>query len=109
MDLSKEIRGLKRILRDIPKDRQPIAQSLFNEISFMEQTLIKLKDQVEAEGVTTVFKNGTQQFVKEHPALKAYNTTIQRYSLLYKQITDLLPPIVTEEKTDPLIDFIKGA
>ena len=109
IDLSAELRKLKRILKEIPKDRQPIAESLFNEISFMEKTLVKLKDQVEAEGVTTVFKNGSQEFVKEHPALKAYNTTIQRYSLLYKQITDLLPPTVPKEEKDALLDFIKGA
>lgn len=109
IDLSKDMKGLKRILKDIPKDRQPIAQSLYNEISFMQKTLIKLKDQVDAEGVTTLFKNGTQEYVKEHPALKAYNTTIQRYSLLYKQITDLLPPPLEKEKVDPLMDFIKGA
>lgn len=109
IDLSKEMKKLKKILKEVPKDRQPIAQSLFKEISFMEKTLIKLKDQVNTEGVTTLFKNGSQEFIKEHPALKAYNTTIQRYSLLYKQITDLLPPTEEKEKDDPLIDFIKGA
>ncbi|WP_333861924.1 hypothetical protein [Clostridium sp.] len=108
-EISIELKKLKRILKEIPKDRQPIAQSLYNELVFMQQTLIKLKSQVEEEGTTTLFKNGSQEFLKEHPALKAYNTTIQRYSLLYKQVTDLLPPVIEKEKKDPLIDFIKGA
>lgn len=107
-DVSTELRKLKKILKDIPKDRQPIAQSLYDELVFMQQTLVKLKKQVDEEGTTTLFKNGTQEFLKEHPALKAYNTTIQRYSLLYKQITDLLPAPTPKEDVDPLMEFIKG-
>ena len=108
IDLSKEMKALKKILKNIPKDRQPIGQSLFNEISFMQNTLVKLKEQVEADGPTSMFKQGSQEFLREHPALKGYNTTIQRYSLLYKQITDLLPKVEDKKEDDPLIKFIKG-
>ncbi|GAA0121737.1 hypothetical protein UT300018_10530 [Clostridium faecium] len=108
IDISKDMKALKKILKDIPKDRQPIAQSLYNELLFMQNTLIKLKEQVEEEGPTAMFKQGKQEFLREHPALKGYNTTIQRYSLLYKQLTDLLPPPVNPQKNNELIDFIKG-
>lgn len=107
-DISKDMRDLKRILKEIPKDRQPIAQSLYNELLFMQRTLIKLKVQIDDEGPTAMFKQGSQEFLREHPALKGYNTTIQRYSLLYKQVTDLLPISVAPQKSDPLLDFIKG-
>lgn len=106
-EISTELRKLKRILKNIPKDRQPIAQSLYEELVFMERTLIKLKKQIDEEGATSMFKQGSQEFMREHPALKGYNTTIQRYSLLYKQITDLLPPVVEKKEADPLITFIK--
>ncbi|KYH30746.1 hypothetical protein CLTEP_25120 [Clostridium tepidiprofundi DSM 19306] len=109
INLSKDMKQLKKLLKDIPKDRQPIAQSLFNELSFMQKTLVKLKEQIEEDGPVSMFKQGKQEFLREHPALKGYNTTIQRYSLLYKQLTELLPPIEEKEKSDPLIDFIKGA
>lgn len=107
IDLSKEMKKLKKILKEVPKDRQPIAESLYNEISFMQKTLIILKEQIEEEGPTAMFKQGKQEFLREHPALKGYNTTIQRYSLLYKQLSDLLPPSSGKEKSDPLINFIK--
>lgn len=106
-EISTELRKLKRILKDIAKDRQPIAQSLYDELVFMEKTLIKLKEQIEEEGPTAMFKQGSQEFLREHPALKGYNTTIQRYSLLYKQITDLLPPVEKKQSNDPLLSFIK--
>ena len=108
LDISKEMKDLKRILKQIPKDRQAIAQSLYNELEFMQKTLETLRQQVEDEGPTAMFKQGAQEFLREHPALKGYNTTVQRYSLLYKQLTDLLPPAAGTQQSDPLLDFIRG-
>lgn len=108
LDTSKEMKKLKTILKQIPKDRQAIAQSLYNELVFMQKTLEVLKQQIEEEGPTAMFKQGVQEFLREHPALKGYNTTVQRYSLLYKQLTDLLPPAAGTQQSDSLLDFIKG-
>lgn len=106
--ISKEMKELKKNLRQIPKDRKAIAQSLYNELEFMQKTLQILREQIENDGPTAMFKQGKQEFLREHPALKGYNTTVQRYSLLYKQFTDLLPPAAGIQKSDPLLDFIKG-
>ncbi|MED0665669.1 hypothetical protein P4T04_04975 [Bacillus badius] len=107
--ISTDMRKVKRLLKEIPEERQPIAQGLYNELVFMQNTLNSLKEQVEQEGAVSMFKQGKQEFLREHPALKAYNTTVQRFSLLYKQLVDLLPPTTgAEQQTDPLIDFIKG-
>lgn len=106
--VSADMRKVKRLLKDIPEDRKPIAEGLYNELVFMQNTMAALKQQVEEEGAVSMFKQGRQEFLREHPALKAYNTTIQRYSLIYKQLVDLLPKTETEQQTDALIDFIKG-
>lgn len=105
---SREMKQLKAILKQIPKERQAIARSLYNELVFMQQTLETLRQQIEEEGPTAMFKQGKQEFLREHPALKGYNTTVQRYSLLYKQLTDLLPPAAGTPQNDPLMDFIRG-
>lgn len=105
--ISSDMKKLKTILKQIPKDRLPIAQSIYNELVFMQNTLDTLKDQVGEEGPVSMFKQGRQEFLREHPALKAYNTTVQRYSLLYKQLVDLLPPTDAIPKEDELIQFIK--
>jgi hypothetical protein len=99
--------ALKRLIKQVPADRKPIADSLFKELTFMEKTLTELKKAIKTEGPVSMFKQGQQQFLRENPALKSYNTTVQRYSLLYKQLTDLLPPSVQPEAFDPLTDFIK--
>lgn len=99
--------ALKRLIKQVPADRKAIADSLFKELVFMEKTLEELRETVDKDGPVSLFKQGKQEFLRESPALKSYNTTIQRYSLLYKQLTDLLPPSVRPEASDPLIDFIK--
>ena len=53
--ISKDMKELKRILKQIPKDRQAIAQSLYNELEFMQQTLVKLREQIEQDGPTAMF------------------------------------------------------
>jgi len=73
----------------------------------MEHTLSELKKAVKEVGAVEHFENGKQKFLRENPALKSYNTTIQRYSLLYKQIADLLPPAEKPEAKDELAEFLK--
>lgn len=101
------LRAVKKLLKQVPADRQAIANSLYSELSFMDKTMTELKKKVDEEGPVSMFKQGRQEFLRENPALKSYNTTVQRYSLIYKQLIDLLPPSVRPEASDPLIDFIK--
>lgn len=103
---SVDMRKLKTILKEVPEDRQPIANNLYSELLFMQQTLKVLKQQVQEEGPVSMFKQGQQEFLREHPALKAYNTTIQKYSLLFKQLIDLLPDSQVSS-TDELLDFLE--
>lgn len=107
-NISTDMKKVKSLLKSVPKERQPIAQGLYKELVFMQNTLEALKQQVEEEGAVSLFKQGRQEFLREHPALKAYNTTIQRYSLLYKQLTDLLPKTDEGKQNDELLNFIKG-
>lgn len=103
----KDMRKLRKILRLVPQDRKDIAEKLIAEISFMAETLSDLRGRIKEGGTVDHFKQGKQEFLRESPALKAYNTTIQRYSLLYKQLTDLLPPPeINSKKKNEVLDFI---
>jgi hypothetical protein len=106
-DFSKEIRKLKTIVRKVPKDRRAIAENLLTEITFMAATLEELRQHVAENGAVDLFKQGAQEFMRESPALKAYNTTIQRYSLLYKQLVDMLPKAAPEDTGGALMDFLR--
>lgn len=104
--LTTNLRKLKTQLKQVPADRQPIAYSLFDELVFMQNTLDQLKQQVEEQGAVDLFQQGKQKFLREHPAMKVYNTTIQRYSLINKQIIDLLPKAEQTQAEDALTAFL---
>ena len=103
----KDIKELNKLVKLVPEDRKPIAQTLVKELTFISRTLDELKAAVEEHGTVDLFKQGSQEFMRESPALKAYNTTIQRYSLLFKQFTDLLPKQVYDNTDSALYEFLK--
>lgn len=106
--ISKNLRQLKKLVALVPENKQAIAEKLAGEIAFMAATLEELKKTINEKGATDLFKQGSQQFLRENPAMKSYNTTIQRYSLLYKQLADLLPKQEQELASDNgLYEFIK--
>jgi len=98
---------LKKLIKEVPEGKRDIAVRIYEELEFMQSTLEILKLQIKEEGPTAMFKQGSQEFLREHPALKGYNTTIQRYNLLNKQLIDLLPKDNQKDKKDDLMDFIK--
>lgn len=109
MTLKKIRTQLNRIVKLVPNDKKPMAKNIAEELAFMTITLNQLKEHVSEHGAVDLFKNGKQEIWRESPALKAYNTTIQRYSLLSKQLMDLVPESEsTEGGGNPIYDFIKN-
>ena len=102
-----DIEKLNKLIPLMPKEKQHIAKDLAGEIVFMADTLEKLKAQINEHGVVDWFEQGSNGYFRESPALKGYNTTIQRYSLIYKQFIDLLPKeVAKKEEGSQLLDFI---
>lgn len=97
------------ILKRIPADKQVIAKKLITELQFMETTLDNLRAQIKASGETEHFTQGSQDFLRESPALKGYNTTVQRYSVMFRQLTDLMQKSSEAEKSNAIYDFLKEA
>lgn len=97
----------REILEKIPDDKKVIGKKLIEELSFMEKTLASLKRQIEENGELEHFQQGKQDFLRESPALKGYNTTVQRYSVMYKQLTDLMGKTQEAEKSNAVYDFLK--
>lgn len=104
--LSKDLKQFEEILKTIPEERKQIAQNLIKEICFMMKTLEDLRKTIEETGTVDLFQQGKQKFMRESPALKAYNTTIQRYSLLYKQLESMIPKGQQENSESELYKFI---
>ena len=99
----------REILEKIPDDKKVIGKKLIEELSFMEKTLASLKRQIEENGELEHFQQGKQDFLRESPALKGYNTTVQRYSVMYRQLTDLMGKTQEAEKSNAVYDFLQEA
>ncbi len=105
-EFSTDLKQFEEILKIIPDERKTIAQKLITEICFMTKTLEDLRKIIDETGTVDLFEQGKQKFMRESPALKAYNTTIQRYSLLYKQLESMIPKGQQENSENELYNFI---
>ena len=92
----KDLRKLRRILKLVPADRKHIGEEIIERITFMAGVLDDLQAQIQEHGTTDHFKQGVQEFDRESPALKSYNTPTQLYSLFYKLVVYLVPPPVVD-------------
>lgn len=104
---SKRYQEFKAILEKIPQDKKQVGNRLVEELLFMQETLEDLKSQIREKGTVEKFEQGKQNFMRESPALKSYNTTVNRYSQIYKQLTDLLPKVPDTQQSNALYDFMK--
>lgn len=98
---------LRELLERVPEDKKHIGAAIVDELTFLRGTLENLKAKIRETGEVEHFVQGKQDFYREAPALKAYNTTIQRYSTLYKQLTDLIGKSPETAQSGEIYDFIK--
>lgn len=100
-----KIKDIQKILKKQKNEKSKLGLALIDEALFCAETLLKLKVEVEAKGVTTIMCQGDYYITRENPALKSYNATLKSYQTLIKQILELIDDIPKEE-TDELKDFM---
>jgi ADP-heptose:LPS heptosyltransferase len=106
----KEMLKLRRLFKNLPKDKMKAADGLIQEAAFMKVTLEETRYIIDTEGILENFEQGSQRFKREHPATKVYNTMINRYSAVCKQLFDMIPdPETTKTAEDELMAFVKKA
>ncbi|MEY8416678.1 hypothetical protein [Tissierella praeacuta] len=107
--VKREITRLTNLYKDIEKNRRLSAKGLIEEAAFMRATLTELKKSIDENGPIDEMPQGEYSILREHPALKSYNTMVQRYSSIIKQLTDLLPKEVkVVEDDDGFQEFINN-
>jgi len=108
--IKKEMLKLKRLFKNLPKDKMKAADGLIQEAAFMKVTLEETRYVIDQEGILEKFEQGAQKFLREHPATKVYNTMIQRYATVCKQLFDMIPdPEAGKQAEDELMAFVKKA
>lgn len=105
--IKQEINRIKKLYTDFPKDKIKVLEGLMNEAAFIKFTLEDTRIDLIKNGLTELFEQGEQKFNRERPEAKIYTNFIQKYSVVMKQLIDLLPPELKKEQADALMGFIK--
>ena len=80
----KKIKKLEATFKALGGDKMTIGLSLIKEAHFMAETLTRLRNTLNDEDLIENFQQGAQSFLREHPALKSYQS-------IMKQLIDMLP------------------
>ncbi len=106
--IKKEIAKLKRLYKNLPKDKLSAIASLIQNAAFMAVTLEDLQAAINENGCISTYQNGENQWgTKKSPEADVYNTMIKNYSQVIRQITEMLPKEEQGAIKDELIDFLK--
>ena len=91
---------LDTLYNKISEDKKSEGKLIYNELSFIIDTINKLKDEIKNNGAVEHFINGKQNFLRENPALTSYNRLLKNYDIFYKNLINLIP-----KDTDYIDDF----
>lgn len=104
--ITKEFNRLKRIFKDLPKDRKDTVLSLLGNAAFMTVTLEDLQNEINESGVISEYKNGENQWgTKKSPEVEIYNTMIKNQTSIIKQLADLLPDEKVADASEEILKF----
>ena len=104
--IKQEINRIKKLYKDLEKDKVIVVEVLVTEASFMKFTLQELREDLFKNGMTELYENGQQVVNRERPETKIYSTMIQRYSNVMKQLIDYMPEEKQKEENDELKEFL---
>ncbi len=104
--IKNEIKRLDSNLKQIPKKKKLVAKGLIEEAAYMKATMLELKIVIDTYGPMDIMVQGSYSIIREHPALKAYNTTVQRYAAVIKLLTDMIPKEQPKEESDGFDEFV---
>lgn len=91
--IKKEIARLKRVFKDLDKNKLQTVESLIKNAAFMAVSLEELQEIINAEGYVVEYQNGeNQKGTKQSDAVKTYIAMTKNHAAIIKQLTDLVPP-----------------
>ncbi|WP_287508608.1 hypothetical protein [Veillonella sp.] len=105
--IKQEINKLKKLYKDFEKDKSKAIDGLINRAAFTKITLEELEEDLMVNGLTELFEQGEQSFMRERPETKQYTTFLQRYSQVMKQLLDLLPIELAKQEQDALAQYLE--
>ena len=104
--IAAELRKIRPLFKNLDKDKKRFIEKMIYQMAFLQVTLDRLVFEINNGDILENFEQGSQRFKRSNPALKDYNTTIKSYSLLSKQLCDILPDGEQERAGQALMGFV---
>lgn len=99
----KEFRKIKRLMKNLPKNKWSLCEDLVQNAAFMTVVLKELQEEINENGAVATFTNGNGfEVTKESPAMKLYNETVTRYASVIRELNSMLPEEEAESKLEAL-------
>ena len=106
----KEEKRLKKIYRNIDKEKMNAVEGLIQRAAYMRIQLEDYERDINDNGYIEMFTQSerTDPYERERPVARLYNSTGKNYQTLIKQLTDLLPKDEPKKTDDGFEDFVSG-
>ena len=92
--IKKEIDRLKRVFKDLDKNKLQTVESLIRTAAFMAVSLEELQGIINEEGYTDEYQNGENQYGrKQSDAVKTHIAMTKNHAIIMKQLADLTQPV----------------
>ena len=90
--IKKELSKLKKIYKDIPKDKMIIVDGLINRAAFMRISLEDMELDIHKDGFVEMFSQSETQtpYERERPVARLYNSMNKNYQSIIKELTSHL-------------------
>ncbi|MCI8789139.1 MAG: hypothetical protein HFH92_08535 [Lachnospiraceae bacterium] len=108
--IKKEEARIKKLFGKIDEDRKKLVLTTIADVAFMTVTMQDLREVINREGTTAIYKNGENQYgTKQSPESQTYLQLSQKLTQAMKILVDCMPkPQRLEEPGDGFEDFVDG-
>lgn len=104
--IKKETARLKKVFRDLDKNKLSTVESLIKNAAFMAVSLEELQEIINKEGYVSVYQNGENQSgTKQSDAVKTHISMTKNHASVVKQLAELVPP---EKKKKSRLQALKA-
>lgn len=105
----KEETRLKKIFKDYPVEVNELAKPLIDRCSFLYVELKEAEAQIQKYGSVERYKNGANQWGKKKSAsVEVHNIMMKNYTIVIKQLIDLLPKEARNDALEEFNDFLSA-
>lgn len=101
----KEQNRIKKIYKNLPKERLEIAKKLIERAAYMLVSLEDMEAKISEDGLVVTMPQGNYEIERAHPLLQPYNAMVKNYNVTIKQLDEISPNSDVEKAGQALMMF----